>query len=51
MTDETTSPVRMIKDTTICKLAPKTLHGYIRTVRDFAAFLGRSPETASFEDV
>jgi hypothetical protein len=36
---------------TIRKLAPKTQQGYIRTIRDFAAFLGRSPDTASFEDV
>src|ERR1700723_2609928 len=35
----------------IRKLAPNTQQGYIRTIRDFAAFLGRSPDTASFEDV
>jgi site-specific recombinase XerD len=53
MTDEATSPLRrrMIEDMTIRKLAPKTQQGYIRTVKDFAAFLGRSPDTASFEDV
>src|ERR1700752_345352 len=53
MTDEATSPLRrrMIEDMTIRKLAPKTQQGYIRTIRDFAAFLGRSPDTASFEDV
>jgi site-specific recombinase XerD len=53
MTDEATSPLRrrMIEDMTIRKLAPKTQQGYIRTVKDFAAFLGRSPATASFEDV
>ena len=53
MTDEAMSPLRrrMIEDMTIRKLAPKTQQGYIRTVRDFAAFLGRSPDTASFEDV
>src|ERR1700761_3766464 len=45
------SPLRMIEDMTICKLAPKTQQGYIRTIRDFAAFLVRSPDTASFEDV
>jgi hypothetical protein len=33
------------------KLAPKTQQGYIRTIKDFAAFLGRSPDTASFEDL
>src|SRR5438270_8409826 len=53
MTDEAMSPLRrrMIEDMTIRKLAPKTQQGYIRSVKDFAAFLGRSPDTASFEDV
>jgi integrase/recombinase XerD len=53
MTDEAMSPLRrrMIEDMTIRKLAPKTQQGYIRTVKDFAAFLGRSPDLASFEDV
>ncbi len=53
MTDEAMSPLRrrMIEDMTIRKLAPKTQQGYIRTVKDFTAFLGRSPEMASFEDV
>ncbi|MEH2492959.1 site-specific integrase [Bradyrhizobium sp. AZCC 2230] len=53
MTDEATSPLRqrMIEDMTIRKLAPKTQQGYIRTIKDFAAFLGQSPDTASFEDV
>jgi integrase/recombinase XerD len=53
MIDEAMSPLRrrMIEDMTIRKLAPKTQQGYIRTIKDFAAFLGRSPDTASFEDV
>src|SRR5258707_8978543 len=53
MTDEAMSPLRrrMIEDMTIRKLAPKTQQGYIRTIRDLAALLGRSPDTASFEDV
>ena len=53
MTDEAMSPLRrrMIEDMTIRKLAPKTQQGYTRTVKDFAAFLGRSPDTASLEDV
>ncbi len=53
MTDKAISPLRqrMIEDMTIRKLAPKTQQGYIRTIRDFAAFLSRSPDTASFEDV
>ena len=41
----------MIEDMTIRNLAPKTQQGYIRTIKDFAAFLGRSPDAASFEDV
>ena len=36
---------------TIRKLSPKTQQGYIRTIKNLAAFLGRSPETASFEDI
>ena len=53
MTDAAISPLRrrMIEDMTIRKLAPKTQEGYIRTVKNFAAFLGRSPGTANLEDV
>lgn len=53
MTDEATSPLRrrMIEDMTIRKFAPKTQHDYVQRVKNFAVFLGRSPETASFEDV
>src|ERR1700730_14621241 len=53
MTEEAMSPMRrrMIEDMTIRNLAPKTQQGYIRAVKNFAAFLGRSPNTASFEDV
>ena len=53
MTDEAISPLRrrMIEDMTIRKLAPKTQHGYIRTIKDFAVFLGRTPDTASLEDI
>ena len=41
----------MIEDMTIRKLAPKTQRDYVQRVKNFAAFLGRSPDTASFEDV
>jgi hypothetical protein len=41
----------MIEDMTIRKLTPKTQHDYVQRVKNFAAFLGRSPDTASFEDV
>jgi site-specific recombinase XerD len=53
MTDQALSPLRrrMIEDMTIRKLAPKTQQGYIRTVKDLASFIGRSPDKASFEDV
>ena len=53
MTDEAMSPLRrrMIEDMTIRKLSPKTQQGYIRTIKNFAVFLGRSPDKASFEDV
>jgi hypothetical protein len=52
MTDKAISPLRqrMIEDMTIRKLAPKTQHDYVQRVMNFAAFLGRSPDTASFED-
>ena len=53
MTDEAMGPLRrrMIEDMTIRKFAPKTQHDYLQRVKNFAAFLGRSPDTASFEDV
>ena len=53
MTKQTISPLRRrtIEDMAIRKLAPKTQHDYVQRVKDFAAFLGRSPDTASFEDV
>jgi integrase/recombinase XerD len=41
----------MIEDMTIRKFAPKTQHDYLQRVKNFAAFRGRSPDTASFEDV
>jgi site-specific recombinase XerD len=53
MTDKAMSPLRrrMIEDMTIRKFAPKTQHDYVQRIKNFAAFLGRSPDTASFEDV
>jgi len=53
MTDKAISPLRqrMIEDMTIRKLTPKTQHDYVQRVKHFAAFLGCSPDTASFEDV
>jgi integrase/recombinase XerD len=53
MTDKAISPLRrrMIEDMTIRKLAPKTRASYIRAVRNFTIFLGRSPDQASAEDL
>src|SRR5260370_14408246 len=42
---------RMIDDMTIRKFAPRTQEGYIRAVNGFSAFIGASPDTASFEDL
>jgi hypothetical protein len=53
MTNETMSPLRrrMIEDMTIRNFGPKTQHYYVRSVRNLTVFLGRSPDTASNEDV
>ena len=52
-TIQTITPLRqrMIDDMRMRKLSPKTQTGYIRVVKRFAAFLGRSPDTASDEDL
>jgi len=42
---------RMIEDMRMRKLSPKTQSSYIRAVRQFAGYLGRSPDTASVEDL
>ena len=42
---------RMLDDMRLRKLAPRTQSHYIRAVRNLAAFLGRSPNTASCEDL
>jgi len=53
MTDKAISPLRrrMIEDMTIRKFAPKTQASYIRAVRNFTVFLGRSPDQAGAEDL
>ena len=53
MTEQAISPLRrrMIEDMSIRKLAAKTQHNYVQRVKEFAAFLGRSPDTAKSEDV
>jgi site-specific recombinase XerD len=42
---------RMIEDMRMRKLSDKTQSAYIRAVRQLAAFLGRTPDTASAEDL
>ena len=42
---------RMIDDMRMRQLSPKTQHHYLRAVRQFAGFLGRSPDTATAEDL
>jgi len=42
---------RMIEDMTVRGFTETTQHDYVRHVRAFAAFLGRSPDTATGEDV
>jgi integrase/recombinase XerD len=54
MSDSTTiSPLRqrMIEDMTARKLNPHTQHGHIQSCRRFAAWLKRSPDTATPDDV
>ena len=53
MTDKAISPLRqrMIEDMTIRKFAQKTQHDYLQRVKNFTAYLGRSPDTASSEDL
>ena len=42
---------RMLEDMAVRKFGEKTRHDYIRHVEAFAKFLGRSPDTATAEDV
>jgi len=53
MTDKAISPLRrrLIEDMTIRRLGPGTQHQYIRHVKSFADFVGRSPDKATPEDV
>jgi site-specific recombinase XerD len=52
-TTQTISPLRqrMIDDMRMRKLSPKTQSGYLRVVSLFSGWLGRSPDTASAEDL
>lgn len=51
--DPGVSPLRrrMVDDLRMRKFAPKTQAAYLRAVRQFARFLGRSPDTATVEDL
>ena len=53
MTDKPISPLRqrMIEDMTARHFAEKAQTDYIRYVKSFAAFLGRSPDAATAEDL
>jgi hypothetical protein len=42
---------RMIEDMTVRGFTEKTRNDYVRNVRAFAAFIGRSPDTAMVEDL
>jgi integrase/recombinase XerD len=53
MSEKPISPLRrrMIEDMTVRNFVEKTRNDYIRHVRTFTAFLGRSPDTAIAEDL
>src|SRR5262250_3473848 len=53
MTDKAISPLRrrLIEDITIRRLSANTQHQYIRHVKNFADFMGRSLDKATAEDV
>src|ERR1700722_20139920 len=53
MSTDTISPLRqrMIEDMNARKLCAATQTGHIRSCKRFAAFLNRSPDTATLEDI
>ncbi len=53
MTDQAMSPLcrRMIEHMTIRKFASKAQHDCLQRVKNFVAYLGRSLDTANFEDL
>jgi site-specific recombinase XerD len=53
MSETPISPLRrrMIEDMTVRNFVEKTRNDYIRHVKTFTAFLGRSPDTATAEDL
>ncbi|WP_179258390.1 phage integrase N-terminal SAM-like domain-containing protein, partial [Caballeronia sordidicola] len=50
---EVISPLRqrMMDDMRMRRLAPTTQSNYLRVVREFTVFLGRSPDTATVEEL
>ena len=53
MSERPISPLRqrMLEDMAVRRFGNKTRHDYIRHVEAFASFLGRSPDTATADDV
>ncbi len=53
MTDTSISPLRrrMIEDMTVRGFTAATQRSYLAAVKSFTVFLGRSPDTASVEDL
>jgi integrase/recombinase XerD len=53
MSEKPISPLRrrMLDDMTMRRFTPDTQRDYIRSVKKLAAFLGRSPDTATAEDL
>jgi hypothetical protein len=53
MSKKPVSPLRqrLIDDITARRFSEDTKRDYVRNVRKFAAFLGRSPDTAASEDL
>ena len=53
MSEKPISPLRqrMLEDMSLRRFTPDTQRDYIRAVKKLAAFLGRSPDTATAEDL
>jgi integrase-like protein len=53
MSTTTVSPLRqrMVEDMSLRNFAPRTQEAYIRGCKKLAAFLRRSPDTATAEDI
>ena len=53
MSEKPISPLRqrMLEDMTVRNFVEKTKNDYVRHVKSLAAFLGRSPDTATPEDL